>query len=188
MKKHTWIALFLGFVVAHSMAQSQAFLKKKIVTNLSNEKVALAQVLDNKPFVLVFFATDCPICQKYIPILRGVADSFTGTKFLLVFTKWDSLQAIKDFASDLPKNLTPFWDIRNNLVKKTKAITTPEAFFFNCQGQLLYRGAIDNWFYELGRYRPEATEHYLKNALTQFFNNETIKLENTKPVGCYIEY
>lgn len=193
MKKRTGLLILLCFIGTNAWTQSNSFLKKKISSTLALEKIALTQVVENKPFVLVFYGSDCPICQKYVPILRGVADSFPDVKFVLVFTKWDSLQAIKDFFEEQitqsPNHpITVLWDTKNKLIKKIKALTTPEAFLFNAKGQLQYRGAIDNWFYALGKYRPEATEHYLKNALNQFSKNEKITVSNTTPVGCYIEY
>jgi thiol-disulfide isomerase/thioredoxin len=196
MKKGTSFILLICFVLTNVSAQMPSFFKKKTLKTLTNQKIALSQCTENKPFVLIFYTTECPICQKYVPILRGVSDSFPDVKFILVFTKWDTLQAIKDFSTgsgnfqsspNLAK-ITLLSDTKNKLIKKTKALTTPEAFLFNAKGQLQYRGAIDNWFYALGKYRPEATEHYLKNAITQFLKNEKITVSETKPVGCYIEY
>ena len=85
-------------------------------------------------------------------------------------------------------NITLLEDTENYLIKKLKATTTPEAFFYSKNHQLLYRGAIDNCFYALGRYRPQATEHYLQNAINQYLNNDKITISNTKAVGCFIEY
>jgi hypothetical protein len=186
------------------MAQSVAtsFFKKTTLYNLSNEKIKPIQMTGSQPFVFIFFNTDCPICQKYAFILRGIADTFLDVKFMLVFSKWDSLQAIKSFETDFittidrvissrsisNAQITLLWDKKNKLIKKLKATTTPEVFFFNKNGQLQYQGAIDNWFYALGKYRPEATEHYLKNALTQYLKNEQISIPKTNPIGCLIEY
>lgn len=199
MKKQICLLFLICIVLANTTAQSPSFLKKKMLKTLTNQKIELNQIVENKPFVLVFYGTDCPICQKYVPILRGITDSFPEVKFVLVFTKWDSLGATTDFARSITwdrrtlgtretNNFEYIWDYKNKLIKNIKALTTPEAFLFNAKGQLQYRGAIDNWFYALGKYRPEATEHYLKNALTQFQKNEKITVSNTTPVGCYIEY
>lgn len=180
-------------------SQSATFLNKTALKTLTNQKITLSQFTENKPFVLFFYSTDCPICQKYVPILRGVSDSFPDVKFILVFTKWDSLQATKNFAQSMTWDRSAssthvsndfgyVWDYKNKLIKNLKATTTPEAFFFNNKNQLQYSGAIDNWFFALGRYRPEATEFYLKNAITQYQKNEKITVSKTKPIGCLIEY
>lgn len=160
----------------------------KCLIDVKNNQTSISQnTLKEKPFVIIIFATDCPISQKYVPILRGISDSLSGIKFIMVFSKWETLEAIKTFALDF-NNITFLHDTENKLVKKLKATTTPEAFFYDKSQRLLYQGAIDNWFFALGRYRPQATELYLKNAITQYLKNEKITVSKTNPIGCLIEY
>ncbi len=192
------VSLIFTFILGGCTPQLSSFLKNNTLKNVSSDKNTGAQVIENKLVVLVFFATDCPICQKYVPILRGMAESFSDIKFILVFSKWETKEAIKTFAldfnmEDTPSNqpnhnITLLQDTHNQLIKKLKATTTPEAFFYSKNHRLLYRGAIDNWFYALGRYRPQATEYYLQNAINQYLNNDKITISNTKAVGCFIEY
>ncbi len=52
------------------------------------------------------------------------------------------------------------------------------------KGEVLYRGAIDNWYHALGKNRPAPTEHYLKNALDAVLNNTPILTQRTEAVGC----
>lgn len=203
MKIHHLFILLL-FSIVGCKAQSASFFQKTTLQNLANEKMTLIQVVENKPFVLVVYGTDCPICQRYVPILRGIADSLQGIKFIMVFSKWETLEAINTFAFDFniidgvtdshtvnnipTHNITLLQDTQNTLIKQLKATTTPEAFFYDKNHQLQYRGAIDNWFFALGRYRPQATEYYLKNAITQYLKNEKITVSKTNPIGCLIEY
>ena len=177
----------------------------KCLIDVKNNQTSISQnTLKEKPFVIIIFATDCPISQKYVPILRGISDSLSGIKFIMVFSKWETLEAINAFAVDfnivddvnikhpvnnkLANNITLLQDTQNTLIKTLKATTTPEAFFYDENQQLLYQGAIDNWFFALGRYRPQATEYYLKNAITQYLKNEKITVSKTNPIGCLIEY
>ena len=166
--------------------------------DLKNTKTSLSQnIQKDKPYVVIFIATDCPICQRYVSILRGIADTFQDIKFIMVFSKWETLDDIKTFKENFiidevsrshPVIITLLQDTQNTFIKNLKATTTPEAFFYDINHKLQYRGAIDNWFFALGRYRPQATEHYLKNALTQYLKNEKISVSKTNPIGCLIEY
>ncbi|MBL7814623.1 MAG: redoxin domain-containing protein [Saprospiraceae bacterium] len=197
MKRHFWYIILLLMPFAATVAQSPSFTRTKL-KNLENKTVKLSHFIEDKPIILVAYGSDCPICQKYVPILRGMSDTFSTITFIFVFSKWDSLQAIKDFVNEVgdkgalshsvTKNIYFLWDKKNKLLKKLKATTTPEAFLFDRNKKQLYRGAIDNWFFALGKYRPQATEFYLKNALTQFLNNEKITVPQTHPIGCIIEY
>jgi thiol-disulfide isomerase/thioredoxin len=193
--------LYALFFMQSCVAQKDMkhFMSAKYLLDLNNSKTSLSQnILNEKPYVVIIIATDCPICQRYVPILRGMKDSLQDIKFVLVFSKWETLDDIKAFEAEFindksiknhPINcITLLQDNKNKLIKTLKATTTPEAFFYDKNHQLQYRGAIDNWFFALGRYRPQATEYYLKNAITQYLKNEKITVSKTNPIGCLIEY
>ena len=60
-------------------------------------------------------------------------------------------------------------------------------FLLNEKEQVLYHGAIDNWYYALGKNRLEISEHYLDDAVAQALNQQPIIRPFVKPVGCFIE-
>ena len=169
------------------MAQNKDFIKQKYLVDLKSKKISIAQINDNQPFVLIFIAAECPISQKYAPILRGMQRHFGAVKFIAIFSKWDKREAMKEYLRDYPLSMAAFRDEKNRLVEHIQALITPEAFLFDEKGILQYRGAIDNWFYGLGKYRPDATEHYLADAIQLFLNNEPIKIKKTDAIGCIIE-
>ena len=53
--------------------------------------------------------------------------------------------------------------------------------------EVIYRGAIDNWFYELGRYRLEITDHYLIDAINASLDGKKPALTKTEALGCFIQ-
>jgi thiol-disulfide isomerase/thioredoxin len=188
--------LFWVFLSLNLSAQSSHFIQKRYLVNLKNEKIRLCEQIAGKPFVLVFYDTDCPICQKYLPILLQEAQKRdSALRFFFVFTKWADKAAIQNWVNENEEllkhlgnsKLSLLCDPKNKLLRHLKATTTPEAFFCRPRGQILYRGAIDNWFFALGQYRPQATEHYLKNAIDAYLKNEKIQIQTTKPIGCLIE-
>lgn len=73
------------------------------------------------------------------------------------------------------------------LANSLKATVTPEVFLIDAAGQLQYQGAIDNWFYELGKYRLNTTEQYLIDALTALNNGEQPPVRQTEAIGCFIQ-
>ncbi len=160
---------------------------KKYLVDLNNHKRSLAENIGNQPFILIFLSAECPISQKYATILRGMQEQYSDVKFVAVFTKWDKTSDIKNYLKNYPLSMLTFKDKKNSLIKKIDARITPEAFLFDKSGVLIYRGAIDNWFYALGKYRPEASEHYLLDAIRLFFKNQPIKIKQTDAIGCIIE-
>lgn len=73
-----------------------------------------------------------------------------------------------------------------SLANRWDTTVTPEVVMTSPIGQILYQGAIDNWYYALGKNRPEPTEHYLKDALDAFLAGKTIEKKRTEAVGCLI--
>jgi thiol-disulfide isomerase/thioredoxin len=194
MLKTTLLIFIIAANCSIAWSQDRLATRKTSLLNPDLEKQRLSKIVDNQPFVVVFYTTECPICQKYVSILRGLADCFPSVKFVAVFTKINTAAEFQDFVKNTPlsnldaKNgILPFLDKKNRLAHHLNATATPEAFLFDAKGNLKYRGAIDNWFFALGKYREAATEHYLSNAVSSFLKNEKIKIEKTTPIGCLIE-
>lgn len=78
-------------------------------------------------------------------------------------------------------------DKSHQMTVKLNASITPEVFLLSVTGEVLYSGAIDNWFFELGRYRPEITENYLIDAITATLNQKAPTVTKTTAIGCFIQ-
>ncbi|MBX2896579.1 MAG: hypothetical protein KF763_14135 [Cyclobacteriaceae bacterium] len=87
----------------------------------------------------------------------------------------------------LPATIGLVDDKSHRMTNKLAASITPEVFLLSATGGVLYSGAIDNWFFELGRYRPEVTEHYLLDAIKATLNQTAPPVEKTTAVGCFIQ-
>jgi len=46
---------------------------------------------------------------------------------------------------------------------------------------------IDHWFYDLGSYRQQTTENYLKDALDAVLKGAEPILKKTDAIGCIIQ-
>lgn len=170
------------------MAQSKRLPSNRItLESVTHTKIKLSQLADNQAVVTILLTPECPITQKYTPILRGLSNQFPTVKFLLIFTKWDDWSAIKEFQKEYPLSILAYKDYKNQFVKKIDATVTPEVFFFDENHVLLYRGSIDNWFYSLGKHRQEPTECYLEDAINAHLKGELIKTKKTNALGCIIE-
>ncbi|MBX2914872.1 MAG: hypothetical protein KF856_06320 [Cyclobacteriaceae bacterium] len=98
-------------------------------------------------------------------------------------------QQEKQFRSEynIPALIRLVDDKSHRITKKLAATITPEVFLLSGSEEVLYSGAIDNWFFELGRYRPEITEHYLLDAITATLNQTTPAVTKTTAIGCFIQ-
>ena len=140
--------------------------------------------------VAVFIGLECPISQKYIHRLNDIYKKYINRSSL----KWSFIVA-GDVKEKEIKKFIKEYDVRfpiesdDSELHRTayfEASVTPEVIIK--QGdKTLYRGAIDNWFYELGRYRAQTTEQYLTDALDAILKNQEPLIKKTKAFGCFIE-
>jgi hypothetical protein len=98
-----------------------------------------------------------------------------------------------DSAADIAAHISTYayppiaqHDPNHELVKLTGATITPEAAIFDRKGRLVYVGRIDDRFVELGRERPVATRHDLRDALSAVVAGKSVRSVRTQAVGCFI--
>lgn len=120
-------------------------------------------------------------------MLPELSQQYSQVKFVGVFTKWEDWADVEQFAKEYHFDFPLVFDKNNRLLRQLQATTTPEVFLLDKKGTIQYRGAIDNWFYGLGKYRPKTTEHYLTDALDAFLQNKEIVIKKTEPIGCVVE-
>ena len=139
--------------------------------------------------VLIFVSTDCPVSNRYAPEIRRIYDEFapSGVRFRLVYPNpQDSDDAIRTHIREYGYPAIGEADRNHGLAKKAGATITPEAAVFDRQGRLVYLGRIDDRFVELGRERPAAARHDLRDVLTALVAGKPISPSRTQAVGCFI--
>jgi hypothetical protein len=140
------------------------------------------------PTVYIAMDTECPMTQKYtVPLKKMIAD-FPKINFVAMFTKWETDSTILQFKADYQIVIKDKIDYEYDFFKKVNATVVPSVYFFDEKNNLLYSGSIDNWFYDLGKYRLKPTEFYLENAIKSYLKGECIDVEKTVALGCILEY
>ncbi len=139
--------------------------------------------------VLIFVSADCPVSNRYAPEITRLHHEFAarGIRVRLIYPNpLDVDETIQRHleAYGLPRLAER--DPAHALVKLAGATITPEAAVFDAQGNIVYRGRIDDRFVDLGRERPVATTHDLRNALTALLAGTPVTPARTQAVGCYI--
>jgi hypothetical protein len=182
--------LFLGVAVLGAV-QPQA--------NSRSAEPAQAENLDGKPadpfalsdgriIVLLFVRTDCPISNRYAPLLQKLSQRFHGrAAFWLVYPdRKETASQIRTHLEDFHYSIPALRDTQHALVKRAQATITPEAAVFDSSGRLIYHGRIDNWYEDFGRSRPAATTHELDDAISAALGGKTVTPDHASAVGCYI--
>lgn len=141
-----------------------------------------------KPVVLVFVRTDCPISNRYAPIIQRLQGDYAGrAAFWLVYPDNDETkEQIKKHLQQYGYRLTALRDPDHELVRRSHAEITPEAAVFGASGELLYHGRIDNLYESIGRARTAATTHEVNDALQAALAGKVPKVQTAPAVGCTI--
>jgi hypothetical protein len=162
-----------------------------LVQALSGAAVdALQAPAGTKAIVFIFTSTDCPISNRYAPEVRRIADAFAakGVAFRLVYPNpSEDATAIRRHISEYayPAAFEPLRDPKLALAKFTGATVTPEAVVV-ANGNVAYRGRIDDRFVDLGRERPAPTQRDLFDALSAIVAGKPAPHATTQAVGCFI--
>ncbi len=139
--------------------------------------------------VTVFLSLDCPISQKYVTELNAIFEKYerSGFRWKFIVPGWVKKREIKRFVKEYKTRFPMSLDKdKPTLSAHLGASVTPEVFVQK-NDSVAYSGAIDNWFYELGRYRRQTTENYLIDALESILKNQEPKIKRTTPIGCPIQ-
>ena len=141
--------------------------------------------------IIIFMAVDCPITQKYMGTIRDLARNYQSQHISVVgyFPAGLSRKAAKKFREEyqVPEIIQFIDDKKHSMTNKYRATITPEVILIDKNQQVIYQGAIDNWFFELGRYRLEITEHYLIDAIEASLQGKQPSVKKTEAIGCFIQ-
>src|SRR6267142_1522798 len=141
-----------------------------------------------KVVVLIFVRTDCPISNRYAPMIQqlGTGRVDRATFFLVYPSRKETAEAIRRHLKEFGYTLAAIRDPQHILVKQSAAQITPEAAVFNANGQLVYHGRIDNLYEDFGHTRKRATTHELADAIEAATAGKSLSASATPAVGCYI--
>lgn len=181
-----WLILLSGCV---GIKSEPDFYSLELKT-LEQETFSFSPLKSKQAVVIIFLQPECPFCNTYSTTFRRLDSTFaaSGIPMLgVVAGKNYPVADIKTYHADNNFKFPILLDPDFILQKQLNAIITPEAFLVSNSAEVLYRGLIDNWAYEIGKVRPVVTEHYLADAVTALLQHKPIQPDSTKAIGCYIE-
>ncbi len=153
--------------------------------SLQGQLTNIASVLQGKKgAVIVVWSSTCSHCIRYDKYFNEFGSRHPQIGLLIVSSrKGEDLPAITKAAAKRGLTFPIVHDPEGRVAGQWFARQTPRAYLIDPQGNLMYRGAIDNYKY------PEDPEHvaYLEPALTQFLNGQPIQRQEVASFGCAVE-
>lgn len=137
--------------------------------------------------VYVFLSTECPLCKEQIGNLNTLSNSFKQVAFIGIFpNSTDTEESIIEFRNRYQLVFQTTTDYDHRLADSFRATVTPEAVLVDRNGEVLYKGLLDNRMEALGKKRRVITKRYLHDAIERALDGDYVEQKHTSAVGCSI--
>jgi peroxiredoxin len=159
--------------------------------DISGKKISLNDAKKENGLLVMFSCNTCPFVLKWedrYPEVKKWADENKVGMVVLNSNHQnhqssESLEAMAAHASDKNYNFNYLLDKESAIANAFGGQTTPHAFLFNSNMELVYKGAIDDNYNSA----DEVKQAYLKDAILNLSAGKEIAVKETKPVGCSIK-
>ncbi len=184
--------LLLFFSQSNAKITKQSLLgtlRSTILKNADGRQDSLASVEQHRATVFVFFSSECPISNSYMPLLSRLSSEFKSKDidFYGVIADPDvASDQAKKFSTDYQFPSDILMDSKQELASLLKAHITPEAIVISRTGKIEYQGRIDDKYVALGKGRMMAKHNDLYDALVSISEGKKVKNSHTKVIGCWI--
>ncbi len=155
------------------------------------KKYSLSTFDDKQILVLIFMANRCPTARVYTDRLKSIQNEYGPKGVQLVginsdnqyFFSLEDLSRMIEVAEERELNFPYLKDLDQSLAKAYGALVTLHAFVIDQARTLRYRGRIDD-----SRDPAKVTSNDLRNALDDLISVGKVKVPETRPFACSIEY
>ncbi len=182
-----YLCAILCFAASVSLAAPER-LPDLVVRDLADVPHHPLKPADKDASVLIFFWQDCPVSNGYVPELNRIAASHTNCAFYIVQVDPElTPAAAREHSTQYHISMPVLLDRKHQLVKLAGATVTPEAVVVGKNGDVLYRGRIDDNYAAFGKKRAASRQHDLIDALAAIATGQPVKLKRTEAIGCLIQ-
>jgi thiol-disulfide isomerase/thioredoxin len=187
LRTGSWISVLI-LVLCILAAARFSLAAQAVAQDLAGSPADPFVIAQGKIVVLIFVRLDCPISDRYAPLLQQLSARHAGNAvFFLVYPgKRESAEAIRKHDLEFKYNFGALRDPEHRLVKHSFAKITPEAAVYDANRHLIYHGRIDNLYEDFGHARKQATTHELEDAIQAATDGKTLSATSVPAVGCYI--
>jgi len=157
------------------------------LTDASGKVVEPLAASGQKATVLFFLTTECPIGNRYAPEISRIVRDYEaqGITCHAVYAHETSAE-ITGYQREYKLSLRALLDPELKLAKLTGATVTPEVCVLSPDGEILYRGRIDDRAVKFGTIRLEPRVRDLRLALDAVLAGKPVAEKFTQAIGCYI--
>ena len=170
-------------------------IKNFTLINVTNEMpISLNDYNDKKVVVIIFVNNSCPYSKLYEQRIINLAKRYntSGVAFILVnssVSKSDKQETVEAMRKKVQndESLYPYLaDTAQSLAVSFGVTRLPDAFVLKKMEnsfRLVYKGSID----DNPQSSTDVTLSFLSDAISAMITNKSIKISETRPVGCLLK-
>ena len=135
--------------------------------------------------VLIFVSTRCPVSNAYNERMEKLYEDYRGRGVSVVGINANATESAEDIRAHAKEKGLAFVILRdkdNRIADRLGAGHTPEVFFLDANGKLVYHGAIDN-----AQNPVMVNATHLRNAIDAALAGKQIERADVKAFGCAIK-
>jgi peroxiredoxin len=135
--------------------------------------------------VVVFLSAQCPVVKGYVERINQLAADYQakGINFIGINSNsTESLDWVRSNKTEYGYKFPVLIDKGNVVADKLGATVTPEVFYVDAKGTLLYHGALDN-----DRSGRNVTTNYLRTAFEESLSGRKVARTSANAFGCTIK-
>lgn len=191
---HTFPLRFAVFALFLALSCRLAHSAERYGVDLNGRPVQELAGPDTRFVVLMFAASDCPICNRYVPEIARLDHEYSsrGVRIWWVFPNpEDTASIVARHNREFSIKERTVLDSQQALVHLAHITVTPEAAIFKVDGAALhqiYGGRVDNRYMAIGRERPQPDHRDLELALDAALAEKPIPHPTGPPVGCSVVF
>jgi peroxiredoxin len=180
--------VFTLVLAAAAFAQTPAIgskLESFSLPDIAGKTQSLKDLSGKNGAVVVFLSAQCPVVKGYVERINQLAADYQakGINFIGINSNaTEDLNWVKSNAAENGYKFPLLIDKGNVLADKLGATVTPEVYYVDSTGTLLYHGAIDN-----DRSGKNVTDTFLKAAFDASLAGKKIARTTANAFGCTIK-
>lgn len=159
------------------------------LTDLDGKTRTLGELASRSGCVLAFTSATCPVSKRYLPSLRALETELSSAGIPMILVNpfpSESPESIREQAGEHRFNSPYVRDTDRAISKALGARSTTEVFLLDPARTVVYRGALDDQ-YGPDYSRPEARQHFLRDALKACAAGIDPSVSATSAPGCELD-
>lgn len=198
MLKSLIAAIAIVFVVAVSAQSIQSIEVGKtpkglntVMKNATGNATSIAQQASKNGVIVMFSCNTCPYVVKNQDRTNAVLSWAKGKGIGVIIINSnedkregdDSMEAMEKYAKEQGYNCAYVVDENSEIANAFGATRTPEVFYLDNNGVVLYKGAIDDSPADVTKVK----RNHLQIAVEEYLSGKPITTKESKSVGCTIK-